>query len=350
MHLNDGKTIWHFSNTYFSYVHKGEVYYLLENHWKEGDFRYEVVRNRSYYGTNTVRKQISYYTDYRFQNRDPMDGNDSGCVFNQSDSFRTFLRGKEHQITLLSLDSVYIVELSDTVVYKSNLPGIHGRDKVTRYYISKKDGRITKCICRITSEINGRVTRTDSIVYTYHYFKPSTRQVREKIDRFRPLSGFDEEAFKKRSLDSAETSFRQRKIFPGFSLPDTSAQVHRSGDIAARYVMLDFWYKSCGPCLANMENIERIRQTFTKKDLEILAVNVMDSLSTDLKILIRKFNTSFIWLMKGAELNKALHVYAYPTLLIYDNRTGEIVYRSIGSGKQHTEEITEFIKRLLSAK
>jgi thiol-disulfide isomerase/thioredoxin len=341
-YLNDGAILWHFNNNFYAYREKGNAFYLHENYITKNNFRYENIKNRSYYGTNVMRQQ-DYYKDYKTEDRDFMDGYDPHHIFSQDGFFREMLNDKKYKTKITDLKKLYLLELHDTTEVESNLPGVIMTDKISRYYISKQDGSIIKSYRQSTG-----LGRTDSAIYTYVYTKRPEKEVLSKINNFRPLKLSDELERKKEWRDSGEAMFRAVTQCPQFILPDTSGNLYASSEISARYVMLEFWYKNCGPCLINMKNVELVRNRFSPEDLSVIAINIQDSLDASLKKKVRNFNTSFTWLFNGQDLNAHLKIYAYPTTLIYDRQTGEIILREVGAGEEYAPTIIRFLENRLS--
>jgi hypothetical protein len=342
-YLSDGEVLWHFNNNFFAYREKGNVFYLHENYITKNNFRYENIKNRSYYGTNMMRQQYRYYKDYRTEDRDFMDGYDPHHIFSQDGFFREMLNDKKYKTKITDLKNLFLLELHDTTEVESNLPGVITTNKVSRYYISKKDGSIIKSYRRSTG-----LGQTDSAIYTYVYTKLPEKEILSKINGFRPLGSSDEAERKRRFRDSAEAMFRAVTHCPQFILPDTSGNLYASSEISARYVMLEFWYKNCGPCLINMKNVELVRNRFSPEDLSVITINIQDSLDASLKARVRSFNTSFTWLFNGQRLNESLQVFAYPTTIIYDRWTGEIILREVGAGEEYAPTIIRFLENRLS--
>jgi thiol-disulfide isomerase/thioredoxin len=75
-------------------------------------------------------------------------------------------------------------------------------------------------------------------------------------------------------LNSRRSAFNPGQSVPDFTLtlPDQS-RVNRS-DLKGKHVLVHFWGTWCGPCRAEMPEVERIVNTFQPKGLEIMSVAI----------------------------------------------------------------------------
>jgi peroxiredoxin len=60
---------------------------------------------------------------------------------------------------------------------------------------------------------------------------------------------------------------------PDFSLTGLDQQTVKLGQFHGKVVLLNFWATWCGPCSAEMPNIEQVYQGSSHEDIAILAVN-----------------------------------------------------------------------------
>ncbi|MBX2925789.1 MAG: TlpA family protein disulfide reductase [Chitinophagaceae bacterium] len=95
-------------------------------------------------------------------------------------------------------------------------------------------------------------------------------------------------------------------------------------DYRGKIVMLDFWIKSCGPCLASFPYLNELQEKFGTDKLQILSINAEDGIE-DIAFFYNKHTPLYKMLFEGKELAENYGVPAYPTVIILD-KTGKIVY------------------------
>lgn len=128
-------------------------------------------------------------------------------------------------------------------------------------------------------------------------------------------------------MNTAISSFlaTQKQVAPGytFALKDlVQAQLPKKNMPPKRYILVDFWYSSCGPCLAQFKDLKKIYSKFSKKGLEIVTVSVDDknTMAAYNKVLAKN---KFPWLQAldpGGAKSRPMGVSMYPTGFLLDSQ------------------------------
>lgn len=228
------------------------------------------------------------------------------------------------------LDDKYQIELIDT-----NKHMLHGAvegcrfNSVRIYHFDKKDYRLLLFSKQSTTRIEDLLV-LDKAVRTYSFLALSRKEIIESIYTFTPMP--DE------PLPSKVPSiFDTLRVFPSTQLIDSSGKFTR---LTNSLLLVDFWYKSCAPCIANMKYLERVK----RNGLEIVLINVSDS-PTDLQVkqLMKKY--PFTFLFNGRDLATQLGITGYPTMFLLDEHQ-KIIYRHVGSGG--SDELTDVLDAYLT--
>jgi peroxiredoxin len=59
-----------------------------------------------------------------------------------------------------------------------------------------------------------------------------------------------------------------------FALPDTSGKTFELGEIKSDYILLDFWFSSCVPCIKSFPALRELYNKTGRKELEILGISI----------------------------------------------------------------------------
>src|SRR4051812_49259302 len=84
------------------------------------------------------------------------------------------------------------------------------------------------------------------------------------------------------------------QIAPDFTARDISGkQVHLS-DYRGKLVFLNFWWRWCDPCIAEMPDIDTFYKTFKERKFEMITVNI-DPVTNDPKQYMAEQHLTFPW-------------------------------------------------------
>jgi thiol-disulfide isomerase/thioredoxin len=121
-------------------------------------------------------------------------------------------------------------------------------------------------------------------------------------------------------------------------------------DYRNKYVLIDFWYKDCFPCIKAIGSLNKLRSKYLKEDLIILGLNPYDNKEKDREKLnefieINEMNYPTIFV--DNKVTKAYNVRVYPTFYIIDDN-GKIVYSKIGHSEMNENEIDSLLNKWIN--
>jgi thiol-disulfide isomerase/thioredoxin len=114
-----------------------------------------------------------------------------------------------------------------------------------------------------------------------------------------------------------------------------------------KVVYVDFWASWCGPCVQSFPFMNSLEREFKEKGLQILAINMDESLS-DAQNFLKQHAAKFTVLTDTTQqCAQALEVKAMPSSYLID-RNGVIRYEHLGFKSGETEQLQALIKQLLA--
>lgn len=108
-------------------------------------------------------------------------------------------------------------------------------------------------------------------------------------------------------------------------------------------VFLNFWLTTCGPCIAEMPALERLRESLRGEPVEFLAVTPEDE--ERVRGFLAKARVEVPVYLSEEPLPEELPLFGYPTTFIIDPN-GVAVFRHIGPANWDDDAARAFIQRL----
>ena len=112
-------------------------------------------------------------------------------------------------------------------------------------------------------------------------------------------------------------------------------------ELKGKVVLLDFWFKNCGPCIESVPHLNSLQEKFENQKFEILGINTYDS-QKDIIWFCNKHKIRYKVLMNGKDIAEEYGIDLYPTIILIDKK-GDILY----SGGFDQVKIEELIKKAL---
>ncbi|MCR5589659.1 MAG: TlpA family protein disulfide reductase [Bacteroidales bacterium] len=134
---------------------------------------------------------------------------------------------------------------------------------------------------------------------------------------------------------------------PDWSLASLTGDTVRLADLRGKVVLLDFFYKSCGPCCAAMPFLQSIHEKYRDQGVVLLGVDPYDDPEKDkMADFTAKRNITYTVLFSNLELPQTYHVSTYPTLFFID-RDGKIAKVHRGYHQTMEASIEEQLQKML---
>jgi thiol-disulfide isomerase/thioredoxin len=128
-------------------------------------------------------------------------------------------------------------------------------------------------------------------------------------------------------------------LIPEFTLPDYGPDRIDSisfSQYAGKVVLLDFWFKSCGPCMEAMPHYNNLQNKLGKERFQLLTINIEDGMD-DIKFFYNKYLPAYKMLFNGGELFRSLGLTACPSSILVDQE-GKVVRTFLGFDPEKIEK------------
>ncbi len=134
---------------------------------------------------------------------------------------------------------------------------------------------------------------------------------------------------------------------PNWTLTSLNDKTISLSDYKGNLVLIDFFYKSCYPCMLELPALQKLHEKYNDKGLKIIGINPYDTKEEDdIDKFLAKHGISYTILLEGKDVAKAYHVSSYPTMYLID-KNGKIIFSRFGYGEGEERELEELIKKNL---
>jgi len=145
----------------------------------------------------------------------------------------------------------------------------------------------------------------------------------------------------------AERARRIGKAAPLFETTDIDGNKVRLADLRGKVVVLDFWYRGCGPCARSMPQMNQLAADFAGRPVAILGMNI-DRDPADARFVAQKMQLKYPTL-KAQDLTGKYGVEGFPTLIIIDQQ-GAIRDIHLGYNPTLRQDVGKAVGALLERK
>jgi peroxiredoxin len=131
-----------------------------------------------------------------------------------------------------------------------------------------------------------------------------------------------------------------------FKLPDTTGKSISLYDIKSDYILLDFWFSRCAPCIKSFPELQELYSKTDRSKLEIIGISIDQPLEKTLwKITIAKHNLSWLNLHDPkAVLASSFAIVNYPTKVLLDKDKKVVMVDTDNSYSSFYQEVEKLVK------
>ncbi|MBD3610574.1 MAG: TlpA family protein disulfide reductase [Gammaproteobacteria bacterium] len=148
--------------------------------------------------------------------------------------------------------------------------------------------------------------------------------------------------------DRSLKNYAGNQVPPVLRLHDMNNRLHNIADYRGKVVLVNFWASWCPPCVHEMPSMQRLYESHSRDDFEILAVNMAEPRAEISAFLKSKVAVTFpVLLDTNGDTLKSWKVFAFPSSYVLD-RQGKIIYGVYGGVDWMSADIEQKIAKLLA--
>lgn len=159
------------------------------------------------------------------------------------------------------------------------------------------------------------------------------------------IKGYDKERpyQKDKEFEEPNKLLRLGTDAPKWELYDLNDKKLSLSELRGRIIVIDFWYKSCAPCLKQMISLQKLHEKYTANEIYIVGVNMFDDPIKDkMKQFLEARNVTFTTVYRGKSIAETYGVSAAPALYIID-KSGLIIYTHSGYSETVVDDVSKII-------
>ncbi|AFU67719.1 thiol:disulfide interchange protein, TlpA_like family [Psychroflexus torquis ATCC 700755] len=257
---------------------------------------------------------------------------------------------KPNRLSKYLKDSTIVAKLNDTLIGKKNLNTIEFAfedelpiEKQTKIFYFNDDNYLKDIIYSVKFQNEWQYNE-------WHFSNEKFNKVNDKVLKSefdRLTKDYEIEDYKEpnpKEMEPLAIGLKAPK-FKGLRFKEKDSITLQ--DHNGKYVILDFWYKDCFPCIKAIASLNELRTKYSAKDLVILGLNPFDNKEKNkekLNDFIEINKMSYPTIFVDHKVTKEYKVRAYPTFYIIDTK-GKIVYSKVGHSEKNEKEIDSLLKK-----
>ena len=131
-------------------------------------------------------------------------------------------------------------------------------------------------------------------------------------------------------------------IAPLWSFSSLTEDIVSLESLKGKLVLLDFFYKSCYPCMQALPALQSLHERYKDQGLVVIGMDPYDDKEDNLPDFLAKRDVDYTVLYASREIAKTYRVSGYPTMFLID-KEGKIIHIQEGYGEGTEARLEEII-------
>jgi thiol-disulfide isomerase/thioredoxin len=298
---------------------------------------------KSFYVINNITKVVTIYNPekpipYGFKNN--FDGKLLKTYFLKQSSLKTLVKDSTFKSKVINENS----SLKLKILYPDEVEVVN---QVKEIFFDKSSSAITKIIFK--AELDNLQEYNEWNLKNINFNNVKAEDLELKFQTITKDYVFID--YQPTSTESnLPLNIGQKAIeFKGNYLTKSNSEFNLS-DFSNNVIILDFWFRTCPPCIKSIPQLNIIYEKYESKGLKLFGINNIDtdSISKDLLIsLCKKENINYPIVLTDKSISEKYNVIGYPTFYII-NKKGKIEYSKVGYSKNLIKEVDSILNNILN--
>lgn len=296
----------------------------------------------SFYIINNYSKEVIRYNPenpipYGFSNN--FDGKLLNTYFLQDSSLKKILQ-----------DSIYKSKLSEengllkmSVVYPDGDEVINQKKEI---YFDTEFNTVKQII--FTAQIDNLQEYNEWNIHNVNYDSYNAEDLEKKFKTITKEYQFKDYQPASKEENTPLAKGQRPGVFKGEYLTKNKSEFDLA-DYSDSVVILDFWYRTCPPCIKSIPQLNNIYSKYKSQGVKLFGVNDIDTDSISRMKLVPfllKEDIKYPLVLIDKSISKKYKVIGYPTLYII-NKNGEIEYSKLGYSENLEKDIDSILNMIL---
>ncbi|MDB5277227.1 MAG: hypothetical protein JWR61_2182 [Ferruginibacter sp.] len=135
-------------------------------------------------------------------------------------------------------------------------------------------------------------------------------------------------------------------IAPEWELLSLKDEKTNLNDFKGQLVLIDFFTKSCYPCILALPGLQALHKKYEKKGLKVIGIDIYDKKEDGIAAFLTKRGVTYKVLLGGKVVSEDYHVAGIPTMYLID-KNGSIIFSRVGYVQGQDKELEKVIQQNL---